>query len=672
MLITLASLVLAAAPPQVCRDLEGSRCVAAQPLLRAEGQRGAADTLGRGAWLIDEENDEVLLANEAGVQRRVKVGAWPEQLVVDSSGRVFVSCRQAGRIDVIGVDFRVASFPIGPEPRALALDEAAGRLYVATVTGRQLVSFDVNTLEPKAVRSLALAPMALAVTPLGIAVASDRASLVRFVPASLEGDEVSSELPSAQPQLFGFGWGGEEGFGKAVVRPQWLVTRGDDLFVVSRSVSTGTDAPSSGGGYGGGISSPHQLVVHAFFRLSEGLPPAAAGVAIPLPDVSAVALVGSELTLASRTRGLLASINVERSTGFPALLFGLSDSGPASAPSRRPARLASFARGSLMSRGAVAIAPLEAGRLLIAEAATRMLSASESRLVPHSDSGLGVLGTGGGFGFEGQFSVRRTFVSHRVGPLPESNLDPELRLGRALFHDAENPRLTLRQLSCANCHPDGREDGLVWEQKATFRQTPMLAGGRLHETAPFNWLGSAKSLEANLTQTVTKRLQGTGLSAAELQALTRYVREGLRPVQRPEARDPSLVSRGRELFVSAETGCSTCHPADFSFTDGERHDVHSVSRQERVTFDTAHGESAPFKGFSPRFLKKIGRRAPELLPRSFNTPALAFVGLTAPYMHDGAARTLDELIEKNADRMGSTSQLGAEERRALVAYLESL
>ena len=35
-------------------------------------------------------------------------------------------------------------------------------------------------------------------------------------------------------------------------------------------------------------------------------------------------------------------------------------------------------------------------------------------------------------------------------------------------------------------------------------------------------------------------------------------------------------------------------------------------------------------------------------------------------------KSLEELVEKNADRMGTTSHLDAEGKKALVAYLRSL
>src|SRR6185369_12684030 len=107
-MLAILFLVSVAARP-ICREERPGACATPSERHTAVGARGATDTLGRGAWLIDEENDEVLLAGPLGVLRRVKVGAWPEQLVVESSGRVFVACRQAGRVDVIGEDFSVRS-----------------------------------------------------------------------------------------------------------------------------------------------------------------------------------------------------------------------------------------------------------------------------------------------------------------------------------------------------------------------------------------------------------------------------------------------------------------------------------------------------------------------------------------------------------------------------------
>jgi cytochrome c peroxidase len=57
---------------------------------------------------------------------------------------------------------------------------------------------------------------------------------------------------------------------------------------------------------------------------------------------------------------------------------------------------------------------------------------------------------------------------------------------------------------------------------------------------------------------------------------------------------------------------------------------------------------------------------------AFKAPSLFFVAGTAPYYHDGSAPTLEALIAKNNDRMGTTNHLSADEKKALVAYLETL
>jgi cytochrome c peroxidase len=56
----------------------------------------------------------------------------------------------------------------------------------------------------------------------------------------------------------------------------------------------------------------------------------------------------------------------------------------------------------------------------------------------------------------------------------------------------------------------------------------------------------------------------------------------------------------------------------------------------------------------------------------YKTPSLLHVGHHGSLFHDGSMKTLDELIEKNGARMGDTSGLAPEERKALVAYLNTL
>jgi len=222
-----------------------------------------------------------------------------------------------------------------------------------------------------------------------------------------------------------------------------------------------------------------------------------------------------------------------------------------------------------------------------------------------------------------------------------SAMTANLALGRKLFHQMGDPRISADGRACASCHPDGREDALTWSTPDGGRQTPMLAG-RLTDTAPYGWLGSSGSVKDHLTKTF-ERLGGQGLAEAEVSALVDYVTSLVPPVERalPKAfAQQRLIERGRALFESAETSCGNCHNAGRAFSDGEHHQV-----------------STP-----PSFGQATG----------FDTPSLRYVAGTAPYFHDGRYKTLDEVLIAPDHAMGQSTQLGRDDRAALVAYLGTL
>ncbi|WP_437896785.1 cytochrome C peroxidase [Sorangium sp. So ce124] len=248
-----------------------------------------------------------------------------------------------------------------------------------------------------------------------------------------------------------------------------------------------------------------------------------------------------------------------------------------------------------------------------------------------------------------------------------SRLDEQRAEGQRLFHAAGGRRIAFDGRACASCHPDGRDDALTWSTPEGPRQTPMLMG-RLDGTAPYGWEGGKKDLESHFARTMS-RLAGAGLTAKERDAIFAYLR-GMEPpsetavltaeeraalVAAPAGAEEAaaaeaaaaaagaraaLAARGEELFHAREAGCSSCHVGDELTTDGARHDVRSGTRFEAE--------------------------------RSFETPSLRFVGRSAPYYHDGRYPTLLALVEGVDGSMGHTAHLSGGDRRALVAYLESL
>ncbi len=225
-----------------------------------------------------------------------------------------------------------------------------------------------------------------------------------------------------------------------------------------------------------------------------------------------------------------------------------------------------------------------------------------------------------------------------IHELPHPARDDQAELlahGRELFHTTNDHRISASGVACANCHIGGRDDALTWPTPRGPRQTPMLAG-RIAETAPYGWTGEHATLPVYLGQTFS-RLGGAGLHGNDLEAITAYVQSI--PGPRFQGKNSDAIARGRALFTSTEARCGGCH-AGGTFTDHERHDIASNTPNDQQN--------------------------------DFDTPSLFFVSGSGPYFHDGRYATLLDVLEKNDDKMGHTSQLTTEQRRDLVSYLSSL
>jgi hypothetical protein len=217
------------------------------------------------------------------------------------------------------------------------------------------------------------------------------------------------------------------------------------------------------------------------------------------------------------------------------------------------------------------------------------------------------------------FTVGTTSVTVAGGP-PKT---PVAR-GRALFHDVSG-KLAGDRRACASCHPDGRDDGLVWSTPDGKRQTTMLAG-RVEGRALFGWTRNEKTFQGYVAGT-SQRLRGRGFSASELADLEAYV-ISLKPLT-PALHDERL-ERGALAFVA--TGCASCHSGS-NTTDGLTHRIQNSE---------------------------------------IATPSLRFVGTTAPYFHDGRYKDLRALLTSTDEDMGRARTLPAADLDALEAYVKSL
>jgi mono/diheme cytochrome c family protein len=185
-------------------------------------------------------------------------------------------------------------------------------------------------------------------------------------------------------------------------------------------------------------------------------------------------------------------------------------------------------------------------------------------------------------------------------------------------------------VACASCHPEGTDDGQVWNFSKGPRRTQPL-DVRLSGTAPFHWNGEFENFGALFDDIFAVRMGGGRRTAEQIGSLERFIYR-LRP--RPALRDPSddAAERGRPLF---EARCANCH-AGPRFTSSQSTDI---------------GKGAPTQ-----------------------VPSLLGVGVRAPFMHDGCAPTLAARFEPTCGGTahGDLNGLDDAGRADLVSYLESL
>ena len=220
--------------------------------------------------------------------------------------------------------------------------------------------------------------------------------------------------------------------------------------------------------------------------------------------------------------------------------------------------------------------------------------------------------------------------------------------GRSLFFDAVDTHLTPSGIvTCATCHPGGGEDGLAWFLHTVnvgpkLRRTPAAWAAR-PSLAPFHWDGEFDDV-ATLTRTTIVELMGGDALLVDASSVAAYLAELPPPPARPvPASETALWARGEELFRSSEVGCAECHSGPET-SDGLSHAVVSTSRD------------------------------PDAELPMVETPTLRAVRARPPYLHDGRAATLRDVLTTDdvGDTHGTTSHLAPADIDALVAYLESL
>ncbi len=277
-----------------------------------------------------------------------------------------------------------------------------------------------------------------------------------------------------------------------------------------------------------------------------------------------------------------------------------------------------------------------------------------------------------------------------------------VELGRDLFFD---PVISASgKTSCASCH----RPELGWTSNAprspgdsgrpTQRKTQTLLGIG-HARPPFDWDGRHATLEAQAVSSIgtgsmsmfatphevkvddiIDRLRADQRYVAKfrnampgapvnldnvviaLAAFERTIEPGEAPFDRwiagNEAAIPEAAKRGFVLFHT-EAACAGCH-IGWRFTDDRFHDVGTTTTDQGRGRELKHDPTMQF---------------------AFKTPTLRSVALRAPYLHDGSAATLRDVVDLYAkggierpsrSPMINPLDLTEQQRDDLVAFMQTL
>ena len=279
-------------------------------------------------------------------------------------------------------------------------------------------------------------------------------------------------------------------------------------------------------------------------------------------------------------------------------------------------------------------------------------------------------------------------------PLLNKTNEYRIKLGKTLFFD---PRLSgSNWISCATCHnpamgwSDGLPTAIGEGQKVLHRATPTILNTAFNHLQM--WDGRFRSLEEQAMgpigaksemnqdpEELVKELKaitgyvvmfnesypGRGITpdtiAMALASFERTIVSTKAPFDRWVAGDENAISaaakRGFKLF-EGQANCSTCH-SGYTFSDDGFHNIGLKSNDPG------------------RFTVK----AVDVTKGAFKTPTLRNIAQTSPYMHNGAYKTLEEVIEhyvRGGDDKSNLSPnfkkalLNGPEKSDLIAFLKTL
>ena len=230
-----------------------------------------------------------------------------------------------------------------------------------------------------------------------------------------------------------------------------------------------------------------------------------------------------------------------------------------------------------------------------------------------------------------------------------------LRHGEQTFYTA---RYSFQgQIGCSSCHIDSTFDGITWnlEPDGFGRSTvanKMLEG--VKDTEPYKWTGTNPDIPTECGPRTEKYFWRSetfdNLTLADLATYIRSLPPRPNRWRLANGEQTPAQERGQEFFtrsvdkfgkpIAESNRCSYCHSGE--------------------------------KGTNQK-ISDVGTRKPTDNTGLLKAVPLTEIALTAPYLHDGSARTLEEIwtVYNPDDKHGRTNDLTKDELNDLIEYLRA-
>ena len=597
-------------------------------------------------WNVNPDNNTVTGFNTFTSKKlaEIKVGKQPRALAFSPSGELWVTNKSSFSISVIDTtDKRVVhtiQLPYASQPYGIVFSKKDNAAYVVLEASGQLLKINASTRQIEARLSIGKNPRHISINAK-----EDRLYISRYITPPLPDESTLSPKTSLNGEVYG---------GEVIVIDTTHFKQLDTIILQHNNVTDSEKIARGIPNYLGGIAlSPDGRTAWVPSK-QDNIKRGGMRDGKDLTFDSAVRSISSKINLLTNKEELESRIDHDNGGIASTALFG---------------KYGSYLFVALEGSRDIEVIAAYSNEVLFrihTERAPQGLAISDDGLTLYSHNFMDRSVTV--FDLYNLIFYQSSDVPlvHTFKTVANESLSPAVFRGKQLFYDSFDPRLSKEQYSsCAGCHNEGGSDGRVWDMSnfgEGLRNTISLIGhggmdqGMLHWSGNFDevqdfegqirGLSGGQGLMSDADFHFSTRQDVLGIKKAgvskALDDLAAYV-GSLKSIPASPYRDKkaSLSDKaklGKALFTSKS--CDKCH-AGKQFTDSApnvRHDIGTLKSSS-------------------------GLRLGKVLD-GIDTPTLLGLWQTAPYLHNGSAKTIAEAINAHKD-----IQLSHDEVNKLAAYL---